>query len=146
MKATHLLQGLRQPDLEDLSICHVVKTPRKIKNFNVRQRRKKRAEAICTRLSCLKSLEDKECKSGKQGLEKTRENRFFWDGMIRKKALKREKKKGNKANIFEQGKNTKKYNAIKKEEENERRMKTEDLRRREKDGNDKSMLNLLEMI
>jgi hypothetical protein len=57
----------------------LLKKPRKIKKFNVRQRRKKRAEAIWTRLSSLKFLKSKQCKAGDKDLGKTREKFFSWD-------------------------------------------------------------------
>jgi hypothetical protein len=117
MKATHLLQGLRQPVLEDLSIYHVVKKTKENKELQREtEKEKKRAEAIWTRLSCLKFLQNKECKSRNKDLKKARENRFFWDGMIWQKGSERKKRKEIKANIFGEGKNTKKYNTIKKEE------------------------------
>jgi hypothetical protein len=80
IKATHFLQGLTQPDSEDLSIYHVVKKPRKIKNFNVRQgTKRRRSEAIWATSRYLKFLQDKECKAGNKDLKKTRESRFFCD-------------------------------------------------------------------
>lgn len=61
-----------------------------------------------------------------------------------KKGLWRKKRKQIKANIFEEEKNTKKNNQIRKKKENEWRTENEDWRRREKEGNDEPMLNLLD--
>jgi hypothetical protein len=77
MKATHLLQGSRQPDLEDLSIYHVVKKPKENKELQRETEKKKRAEAIWTRLSSLKFLQSKECKAGNKDLEKQGKRCFF---------------------------------------------------------------------
>jgi hypothetical protein len=42
MKATHLLQRLRQPDLENLSIYHVVKKPKENKELQRETEKKKK--------------------------------------------------------------------------------------------------------
>jgi hypothetical protein len=84
MKATHLFQGLRQPDSENLSIYHVVKKPRKKKKLNVRQRTQKKAEAIWTRPNCLKFLLSKEWKLGSKNLE-NKGKRIFFGEIIWKK-------------------------------------------------------------
>jgi len=79
MKATHLLQGLRQPVLEDLSIYHVVKKTKENKELQreTEKGKKKRAEAIWTRLSCLKFLQDQECKSRNKDLKKNKGKPIF---------------------------------------------------------------------
>jgi hypothetical protein len=69
----------------------LLKKSRKIKNFNVRQRRKKRAEAICTRLSCLKFLQSKECKAGNKDMEKQGKTCFWGRNNSEKKALNEKK-------------------------------------------------------
>jgi hypothetical protein len=43
MKATHLLQGSRQPDLEDLSIYHVVKKIKENKKLQRETEKKKKS-------------------------------------------------------------------------------------------------------
>jgi hypothetical protein len=95
MKATHLLQGLHQPVLEDLSIYHVVKKTKENKKLQREtEKEKKRAEAIWTRLSCLKFLQDQECKSRNKDLKKKQgKTDFFGTEWFEKKALKEKKER-----------------------------------------------------
>jgi hypothetical protein len=61
----------------------------------------------------------------KQELGKQGKADFFRRNNLEKR-LWRKKRKQIKANIYEEGKNTKKYNAIKKEEERRRKKKIEE--------------------
>jgi hypothetical protein len=62
-------------------------------------------------------LQDKECNSGNKDLKKNKGKQIFLGPNDLEKGFEEKKRKEIKANIFEEGKNTKKYNAIKKENE-----------------------------
>jgi hypothetical protein len=84
MKATHLFQGLRQPDSENLSIYHVVKKNKEKKETQRETENQKKAEAIRTRPNCLKFLLSKEWKLGSKNLE-NKGKQIFFEGIIWKK-------------------------------------------------------------
>jgi len=118
--ATHELQGLCQPDYEDLVYIALLKKKNNEKNLNVRHE-KKRPEVIWTRPSCLKFLQTEDFKSAMKNLEKQGKADFFSTEYNSGKKGYEEKKKANQSKYIWRRKKDKEIRQSKKNKERKRR-------------------------